>query len=192
MSYDEQNVLTAQVQRLENERNELSASVEKAREELRVAEARRDVRVMAIANRRRTRRILFVVGTVFFLVGGGAIAWIAKTYVNPETLRGHVAERYGPAPTEMGEACSILVEPAYVPYNGSLRIDCGGQRIYGYDSFGQIRCTTIDRVAVRCVDDEPMSQDGDPSVRFDKNTRRLVIEDQDHAAGWQTVIALDL
>lgn len=185
--------LRATVEGLEDELARAHADVERLREELAEARAEHDERVAAEAVRlraRRARRTIALAVGVALVVAGAVTAYVLLQWVEQETLAGRVVAVEGPAPARDGETCTLLIEPVALPgpYNAWLRVDCGRQRIYGYDSFGHLRCETVDGRAVRCVDEDTTTSGGDPRLSFDRASRSLRIDD---GRRWSFEVALD-
>jgi hypothetical protein len=187
MSWDDRDVVSKQIERLEKERDELRTAVEAQREALKEKQTKRDQQAKILAARRRARSILAIAIGQLLLAALGVGIYTYATYLEAETLRGHVDRLRGPAPAMMGDPCSLAIEPAYFPYNATFRIDCGGQRIYGHESFGHIRCETRAQRATSCVDDDAIGDGGDPRVRFDRARGRIDIDD---GSRWAFSIAL--
>ena len=179
--------LAARVAALSSERARLLGEVEAARRELADWQASRDERRKARVAARRRGPML----AIFVLVGLGVAViagLVVLRLVEAETLYGHVTARIGEAPALADDRCVLRVEPAYLPYNGWIQLDCGRRRLYGYDSYGHLQCETRDGRASRCEDSGPIEVDGDPHLVVDRAAGRVQVDDGDR---WRLEIALD-
>jgi hypothetical protein len=180
--------LQARVRSLESERDLARAAVEEARRELENERAKTHAEVIALARKRNVRRRRIAIGTLLSVAVSGLVTAAVLTHVEEEMFEAEVTRVRGPAPAEVGERCRVALGPAYGPANADLRIDCGGQRLYGYGAFGAVRCETEDGRATLCTDQWSIPEDGDPSVRLDTRARTLEIHD---GLQWRIWLALD-
>ena len=183
---DEATDLAERVEALRAERDRLVAEVERARLAVEDKRAQRDASTKArvAAVRRRQALIGSGIGTA---VLAGLVVYIQRDSVDRETLRGQVASIAGPAPVAEGDACTVRVEPAYFPFNAWMQVDCGGRRLYGYESYGHIDCDSADGRAQRCEDGGAIVHDGDPHLALDRPAGRLVVDDGER---WRIEVAL--
>lgn len=179
--------LQARVRSLESERDRARAALEASRRELEEERAKIRAEVVALARKQNARkRGIAIVALLFVAVSGLATAAIV-THVDEESFAATVTEAEGPAPAEVGERCRVAIEPDYGPANADLQVDCAGQRLYGWESFGAVRCETEGGRATLCTDEWRIEEDGDPAVRLDRGARTLVI----HDGSWRLSLALD-
>ena len=180
--------LQARVRSLESERDLARAAVEEARRELEHERGKTHTEVIALARKRNARRRRIAIGTLLLVAVSGLVTAAVLTHVEEEMFKAEVTGVRGPAPAEVGERCRVAIGPAYGPANARLRIDCGGQRLYGYGAFGAVRCETEDGRATLCTDEWSIADDGDPSVHLDTRARTLEIHD---GLQWRIWLALD-
>jgi hypothetical protein len=175
------------VQRLEAERDELVERLEALRAETAAARDARKTEVYKRVMRRRVRtRMAVSLGgllVVALLVGG----WIASGWFEEETLQAEVTSVEGPAPVVEGERCTLELERNVGPYNATLYVQCGDQRLYGQGSFGAISCDVQSGRVLRCVDDDTIDDGGDPRVRLYRGRGRVEIDD---GARWSIAMRL--
>jgi hypothetical protein len=102
-------------------------------------------------------------------------------------FEGEVVTAEGHSPVTRGERCSVDVAPNSVP-NARLTVTCGDLRLYGFESFGQLECETLEGSPVSCADGESIASDGDPQLEFDRARESVILSD---GPAWRVVIALD-
>ncbi len=179
--------LQARARALESERDRARAALEASRRELESERAKIHAEVVALARKRNARKRGIAIATLLVVGVSGLATAAIVTHVSEESLTATVAEAEGPAPAEVGERCRVAIEPTYGPANADLRIDCAGQRLYGWASFGAVRCETEGGRATLCTDPWTIEEDGDPAVRFDRGARTLTI----HDGAWRLSLTLD-
>jgi len=115
------------------------------------------------------------------IAGGNRCRQSGFRHFGYEALSGEVASA-----CKSGEACSLQLQPAFFPYNTLLELSCGGQRIYGFESFGQLTCEVSERRVTTCLDDGDIAHGGDPRVRLDRSVGRMTVDD---GANWRIELA---
>lgn len=180
--------LRERAEALEVDAQTATAQLEAAKQAQAEALASAEARAQAIAKKRTTRRQLVLVVAFVVLPVVGVLAYTVMSLVEPERLVLTVRGVEGPAPARLGETCSLQVQPAYFPYNALLKLDCGGQRIYGFESFGQLTCEVDDGRVTACLDDGDIEHGGDPRVRLDRSVGRMTVDDGDR---WRIELSLD-
>lgn len=180
--------LRERVSRLRSERELAREQLAKAQRELEQARAEQIAEARTAASQRSVRMLLSVVIGANVLLLGGVGAYLWSKRVSEATWAGRVTAAGGWAPASVGEACRAHLSSEMGPFNASLVVDCGGQRLYGYDSFGAMKCETAAARAVSCVDARAIGEDGDPSVRLDLRTGKLRLAD---GKRWHVDITLD-
>ncbi len=180
--------LRERAEALEADVREATVELEAAKEAHAGARANAEARAQATAAARGRRRTLLLVIVLGVLPVVGVLAYTVMSLVEPERLVLTVRGVEGPAPARLGETCSLQVQPAYFPYNALLKLDCGGQRIYGFESFGQLTCEVDDGRVTACLDDGDIEHGGDPRVRLDRSVGRMTVDDGDR---WRIELSLD-
>lgn len=185
---EEDEDLSAQIEARSAERERLDAEIAAARQALEERKTQREASTREHLQRMRRRRILTAcVGANVILVALVAW-WLTRASVTRETLRGEVSAVTGPAPSRVGERCTLQIVPQTIPSNAWLQIDCGRRRLFGYDSSGYATCEELQGRAVRCSDHGPVRQDGDPHVVLDRPAGTLVVDDGER---WKIEIRLE-
>jgi hypothetical protein len=174
--------LRERVETLEADLREATVDLDAAKEAHAAAQKDLDTRANALLVKRKIRRSMLLAVVLGGLPTLGVIAYTVLRYVEPERLTLEVRGVEGPAPAILGEACTLQFQPAFFPYNTLLKLSCGGQRIYGFDSFGQLTCEVSEQRVTTCLDDDDIAHGGDPRVRLDRSVGRMTVDD---GANWR-------
>jgi hypothetical protein len=174
------------IDELEDEREALLAERDDLAKEVSAFGSTIDARV-----KQRARRGIAIVLAILALVaiGGGLVFYfyVDSRTIEPARLSGRVVAAQGTAPVTLGEPCTIDVAPNDVP-NAYVRVTCGGLRLYGHETFGQVWCERGSSGALRCVDEETIAADGDPQLDLDVEHASVTLSD---GPAWRVMIALD-
>lgn len=86
----------------------------------------------------------------------------------------------GDVPFQAGTSCEVRTLPVRAGrFNCLIRVMCDGMVVYpeARQQAGYVSCDVENGAAVRAVDDGITSADGDPTVHFDAESRRVVVTD---------------
>jgi hypothetical protein len=172
--------LRERAEALEADLREANVELETAKQAHAEAQQQLDSRAHQLIARRKLLRNGVLAVVFVGLPIASAVLYTVVRYVERERLSLTVRSVEGPAPALVGEACELRLEPAYFPYNTQLELSCGGQRIYGFESFGQLTCDVTDHRVTTCLDDGDIQHGGDPRVRIDRSIGRMTVDDGDH------------
>lgn len=172
--------LRERAEALEADLREANVELESAKQAHVEAQQQLDSRARQLVDQRKLRRNGVLAAVFVGLPIVGAILYTVVRYVEPEQLSLTVRTVEGPAPAIVGDACELRFQPAYFPYNTQLELTCGGQRIYGFESFGQLTCDVTDHRVTACLDDGDIQHGGDPRVHIDRSSGRMTVDDGDH------------
>lgn len=172
--------LRERAEALEADLREANVELETAKQAHAEAQQQLDSRAHQLIARRKLLRNGVLAVVFVGLPIASAVLYTVVRYVERERLSLTVRSVEGPAPAVVGEACELRLEPAYFPYNTQLELSCGGQRIYGFESFGQLTCDVTDHRVTTCLDDGDIQHGGDPRVRIDRSIGRMTVDDGDH------------
>lgn len=98
----------------------------------------------------------------------------------PTTRTGRLARVSGELPVPEGATCEVRVLPVRTHrFNCLIKVSCDGVVIYPEPELhaGYVSCDLAGGVPKRAVDDGVSGEDGDPTVDFDLDGRRVVISD---------------
>ncbi len=180
--------LRERAEALEADLREANVELETAKQAHAEAQQQLDSRAHQLIARRKLLRNGVLAVVFVGLPIASAVLYTVVRYVERERLSLTVRSVEGPAPAVVGEACELRLEPAYFPYNTQLELSCGGQRIYGFESFGQLTCEVDDGRVTACLDDGDIEHGGDPRVRLDRSVGRMTVDDGDR---WRIELSLD-
>lgn len=181
-------VLRAEAERREVQSRAFDDELRARKTELAASQQNHAERVRTEARRLRRRRLFWVLGTISAVgvVVAGLFAFGVFEPVEAGTLTGEVRAVEGPAPTLAGDRCRIVVEPVQLAFDAQLFIDCGGRRIYGFEDFGYVDCTSEKGEPLKCYDRNTIARDGDPELALDEATGELLVQDD----GWSFEVEL--
>jgi hypothetical protein len=119
--------------------------------------------------------ILLVGGVVLgaFLGGSGS--------GDAETIFGDVQRATGSSPVPVGARCTVFVSPVNdddARWDTDVEVLCGGRLLYGGETLGGVDCRKVAGRAVRCDDTGYTDQGGDPRMRFDRPSGKVVVADR--------------
>jgi hypothetical protein len=109
---------------------------------------------------------------------GGAPRAALRVVGEPRVLEGRVAAARGPVIPREGDACTVEIarmEDAY--YNCRIRVECGGDVIYGLADGGYNACYLQGGEPVFARDRSGTRVDGDPRLYFDLPGGRVFVSD---------------
>lgn len=178
--------LRERAEALEADLREANVELESARQAHAEAQQQLDSRAHQLVARRKLLRNGVLAAIFVGLPVAAAVLYTVVRYVEPERLSLTVGSVEGPAPALVGEACELQLQPAYFPYNTQLELTCGGQRVYGFESFGQLTCDVSDHRVRACLDDGDIAHGGDPRVRLDRGAGSMTVDDGDR---WRIELA---
>lgn len=169
--------LHTQIRKLRDHADEVRSEISTMKERVTELEAQREARVKTLVQKRTRRRIVATVAGLVIVIGGGIGVWLYASYVESEMIRGRVIAVEGDAPAHVDDDCMVAIEPGSFPYNTYITVTCGNRRLYGYDSFGYIKCDMENGRATRCQDGGPIREDGDPNLSLRRSANRLHLDD---------------
>lgn len=179
--------LRERVSALHAERDAARAKLAQAKKQLEEAHEEQIAQARSRAQKRRTRIYAAVILATNVLMLGSGAAYLFVHRVSDEALTGRVVSVSGSAPATVGETCRAELSSELGRFNASAVVECAGQRLYGYGTFGQLQCECAGGRAVSCSDPLPILDDGDPMLTLDRRTGRLTLADGNR---WRIQIAL--
>jgi len=169
--------LHTKIRKLGDQVEETRSEISGIERQLHSLQSEREARVKLAVERRARLRILLTVGGLVVLIGGGIGLWLYSSYVDSEMIRGRVIAVEGEAPASVDDDCMVAIEAGSFPFNTYMTVTCANRRLYGYGSFGYLKCETENDRAVRCQDGGPIREDGDPNLSFRRGANRLHLDD---------------
>lgn len=125
------------------------------------------------------RRSLVGLSLLGWLAGcGGAQPAEIREVGSPTVLSGRVVAARGPVVPQRGDACVVEVlrtDDAY--YNCRIRVECGGDMVYGLADGGYNACHREGDEVVFARDRNGTRVDGDPRLYFDLTGGRVFVSD---------------
>ncbi len=103
------------------------------------------------------------------LLGAGAVAATWTTTGAAVERSGHVTRRAGAAGVEVGDACTVRIDPeTRAGLNCRVTITCGAKTLFGGQMLGGYADCNVEAGEYRsALDARPTSKDGDPAVEVD-------------------------
>jgi len=170
----------------------LEASIARLEDDLAELRSREDARQAAIddrvhALRSRTWPILLFGPIPVLLIALLAAAGLEDGDPDGDVVYAVVTEAEGGA-VAPGDQCTMFLETqrgTNDAYNSRIHLLCGSRPLY---DGGQLDCTLDARGrALRCEDAATSDSDEDPSIRFDRDARTLVLRDR----GWSAHLEVE-
>jgi hypothetical protein len=116
--------------------------------------------------------------------GGGAGGRIVA-----RTLSATVSTATGPSPAAVGGTCTIDVGPGDGPFPCRVRIDCGGNVLYGAGSTGYTECTLDGSGGVIATDPNTSDVGNDPQLTLSVTGGTAMLNDISPAGPWVMVLS---
>lgn len=113
------------------------------------------------------------------LLGTGAIAATWTTTAPAVERSGHVLRHTGAFGVEVGDACTVRIDPeTRAGLNCRVTIICGARTLFGGPMLGGYAdCGVEDGRYRSALDAQPTVKDGDPAVEIDLERRRAKVTD---------------
>lgn len=112
--------------------------------------------------------------------GAGSPGSTLSLVGNEEVVDGVATSVRGDTAVHEGQTCHVRIQRVSgSAFNCRIRVDCGGDMIYGLGDAGYNRCAERGGAFVTAEDRRGTRGDGDPRMRFDRDRGEVVVTDRD-------------